>query len=93
MADKAEAAVKRSPKLHEILAVEGPLKAQAEKTRGDLAATFEKKRHLFSEKIVTFMSSEEGVKDQVEEQSALQSTVRQELAWIAGIWSKALDAA
>ena len=46
-------------KLHELLAVEGSLKAQAEKVRTDLADTFEKKRHLFSEKRVTFSSSEE----------------------------------
>lgn len=80
-------------KLHELLAVESPLKAQAEKTRTDLSGTFEKKRHLFTEKVVTFKSSVEGTPEAREEQLDLQSTVRAELSWIAGIWSKALDAA
>lgn len=80
-------------KLHELLAIEGPLKTQAEKTRTDLAGTFEKKRHLFSEKVVTFVPSEEGAQEKREEQLDLQSTVMGELDWIAGIWSKALDAA
>lgn len=80
-------------KLHELLAVEGPLKTQAEKVRTDLANTFEKKRHLFSEKIVTFVPSTEGAAETREEQLDLQSTVPSELTWITGIWSKALDAA
>lgn len=84
----------KSPtKLHELLAVEGPLKTQAEKTRTDLAATFDKKRHLFTEKIVTFAPSEEGAPTVREEQLDLQSTIVHELGWIAGIWAKALDAA
>lgn len=78
-------------KLHELLAVEGGLKGQAEKVRGDLATTFEKKRHHFSEKTVTFQPSEETEKPVTEEQLDLQATVRKELAWIAGIWSEALD--
>lgn len=81
------------PKLHEILAVESPLKAQADKTRGDLSNTFEKKRHLFAEKTVMFVPSEEGIPPTKEEQLDLTTTIRKELAWIAGIWSKALDAA
>lgn len=78
-------------KLHELLAVEGNLKGQAEKVRGDLAQTFEKKRHLFSKKIVTFKPDEEGAAAVTEEQSDLQSDVRKELEWIAGIWAQALD--
>lgn len=81
------------PKLHELLAIEGPLKSQADKCRTDLAATFEKKRHLFAEKLVTFQPSEEGKQPVTEEQSSLQSTIRKELEWINGIWSKALDGA
>lgn len=90
----AENAMKgtKPTKLHELLAVEGPLKAQAEKTRGELGTTFEKKRHLFSEKVVTFIPLEEGLQPTREEQLDLQSTVRTELEWIKGIWSKALDA-
>lgn len=78
-------------KLHELLAVEGQLKAQAQATRTDLRATFEKKRHLFEKKVVTFVPLEEGQPSTTEQQSDLQSTVRQELKWIAGIWTKALD--
>jgi hypothetical protein len=80
-------------KLHELLAVEGPLKTQAEKTRGELEITFEKKRHLFTEKVVTFTPSVEGGVEVREEQLDLQSTIPFELLWISGIWSKALDAA
>lgn len=79
-------------KLHELLAVVGNLSGQAEKVRGDLVTTFEKKRHHFTEKVVTFKPSEEGGGEPVtEEQLDLQSTVRKELHWIAGIWSEALD--
>lgn len=80
-------------KVHELLAVEGSLKNQAEKTRGDLLATFEKKRHLFTEKMVTFTSNEDGTPAVREEQLDLQSTVRKELTWVSGIWAKALDVA
>lgn len=80
-------------KLHELLAVEGNLKGQADKTRGELAQTFEKKRHLFAEKRVTFQSNEEGKPPVTEEQLDLQSTIRKELAWLSGIWTKAIDAA
>lgn len=79
------------PKLHELLAVEGQLKGQAQATRTELRTTFEKKRHLFEKKLVTFKPSEEGQKEVTEAQSTLQSTVPQELKWIAGIWTKALD--
>lgn len=81
------------PKLHELLAAEGTAKAQADKTRTDLLGTFDKKRHLFSEKTVTFVSTMEGVPPKTEEQSAIQTSVRKELKWIADIWAKALDLA
>jgi hypothetical protein len=78
-------------KLHELLAVEGQLKGQAQATRTDLKATLEKKRHLFEKKVVTFHPNEENAQTVTEQQSDLQSTVPKELEWIAGIWSKALD--
>ena len=78
-------------RLHELLAVEGNLKAQAEKIRTDLAAMFEKQRHLFTERIVTFRPSEEGTNEVREEQSDLQTTVRQELARVGETWAQALD--
>lgn len=78
-------------KLHELLAVEGQLKGQAQATRTDLRATFEKKRHLFEKKVVTFHPNEEGATAVTEQQSDLQSTIAKELKWIAGIWTKTLD--
>lgn len=80
-------------KLHELLAAEGTVKTQADKCRSDLINTFEKKRHLFGEKVVTFQPSTDGAEKVTEEQSDLQTTAKQELRWIAGIWTKALDAA
>ena len=79
------------PKLHEILAVESQLKGQAQQTRTDLRATFDKKEHLFSEKRVTFVPSEEGAETVTEHQSALQTIVAKELDWIAALWTKALN--
>lgn len=79
-------------KLHEVLAANETLKGQADKTRADLLNTFDKKRHLFGEKVVTFHPNREGESDVTEEVSTIQTTVRQELAWIAGIWGKAIDA-
>jgi len=78
-------------KLHELLAVDGNLKAQADKLRGDLMATFEKKRHLFEEKLVTFQPLAEGQPAVTEAQSNLQSTVRGELDWVSKTIVKAID--
>lgn len=78
-------------KIHELLAVEGQLKGQAEATRTDLKATFEKKRHLFEKKVVTFTPLKEGASSVTEQQSDLHTTVPQELKWIQGVWAKALD--
>lgn len=78
-------------KLHELLAVESTLKGQAEKTRGDLLTLFDKKKHHFHEKVVTFTPNEEGAAPVTEEQLDLQTTVPKELTWIKGIWAKALD--
>lgn len=81
------------PKQHELLAVEGQLKGQAEKARTDLKNTFQKKEHLFKEKRVTYRPLGEGGETKVEEQSDIQTTVMDELSWIASIWSPALDVA
>lgn len=78
-------------KLHELLAVDSNLEAQSTKCRTELAGTFEKKRHLFGSKRVTFTPVEEGVPVSVEEQSDIQSTVNSELKWIAGIMAKSID--
>ena len=80
-------------KLHEFLAIEGPLKAQADKTGKDLAHTFEKKRHLFSKKVETFIPLAEGAPAETIEQSNLETTVAKELKWISDIWTKAIDGA
>ena len=79
--------------LHELLAVAGNLKQQAEKTRLELLNTFEKKKHHFSKQIVTFKSLIEGVPDQVETQLDLQTTVPQEIDWLKPFQIKAIDAA
>lgn len=79
-------------KLHELLAVEGDLRTQAESCRNDLKNTFEKKSHHFTKKVVTFKSTAEGIEDKVESQLNLQSTVAKELAWIGEKIAKALDA-
>ncbi len=78
-------------KLHELLAVESNLCTQATKTRSDLAETFQKKRHLFEEKKVTYTPNAEGAVATTESQSDIQSTVRQEIEWVCIILAKALD--
>ena len=78
-------------RLHELLAVASNLKNQAEKCRTELVETFGKKRHLFSERIQTFSPLTEGAESVTEEKSDIQSTVDQELEWIAGHLVKALN--
>lgn len=78
-------------KLHELLAVETNLENQANKTRSELANTFEKKRHLFEEKRIVFTPFGEG-QSVVETQSDIQSTVEKELNWVQGFIVKSLDA-
>lgn len=78
-------------KLHELLAVESNLRGQAEATRKDLLNTFEKKKHHFSEVIVTFKSSKEGTPDKIENQLGLQSTIYKELDWIGEKIAAAID--
>lgn len=79
-------------KLHELLAVESNLENQAAKCRSDLVSTFEKKRHLFEEKRVTFTPAGEGTQPITETQSDIQSNVDKELKWIQSHLVKALDA-
>lgn len=82
------------PKLHELLAVEGPLKGQADKCRGELLHTFDKKTHHFGEKIVTVIPLHEtGAQPVIEEQSELQTTIHKELKWLTDLWAKAMDGA
>lgn len=78
-------------KLHELLAVGTNLDNQTSKTRADLKNTFDKKRHLFEQKLVTFKSNEEGVAAVTESQSDIQSTVSKELEWITGIIARSID--
>lgn len=79
-------------KLHELLAVESNLENQAAKCRSDLTATFEKKRHLFEEKRVTFTPAGEGTIPVTETQSDIQTNVNKELDWVQTHLVKALDA-
>ena len=78
-------------KLHELLAVENDQRSQAETCRADLKATFSKKDHHFTKKLVTFKSKKEGVEDKTESQLDLQTTVRKELSWIGEKLAKAMD--
>ena len=80
-------------KLHEQLAVNSSLAGQAQKMRLDLQATFEKKRHLFSQKLTTFTPIAEGAKVETREQSDIQTTVKKEVAWLSEILVKAIDSA
>jgi len=82
------------PKLHELLAVYSSLTGQASKVRAELAATFEKKRHLFESRKKTFTPNEEaGGATAVEEQQDIQTTVTAEIEWISKHLAKAVDVA
>lgn len=83
----------KTKKLFEYLVVRDQQKTQARKLVADLTNTFEKKRHLFEEKRKTFTPATEGAKEQVEEQSDIQTTVEKELRWVASHWAKAIDVA
>lgn len=82
----------KTTKLHELLPAESSLEQQSEKTRKDLIQTFEKKRNHFEERLVTFIPNTEGAEPSTEEQLAIQTTVKKELAWWGGHLKKALDA-
>ncbi len=75
-------------KLHELLAVEGNLKGQAGKTRAEVMKTLADKRHLFQAKLVTYTPHEEGAPPVTEAQSEIQTTLAEELHWLAGIQAK-----
>lgn len=79
-------------KLHELLAVESNLKSQAVSATADLKNTFEKKKHHFSETMVTFKPSGENAQDMVESVLDLQTTVPREINWIKPFLTKAIDA-
>jgi hypothetical protein len=78
-------------KLHELLAVERNLKAQATKVRTDLMSTFKSKTHHFEEKTVSYKPFGENEPAIVESQLDLQTTVPKELKWISEFLIKALD--
>lgn len=80
------------PKLHEILAAEQNLKGQATKCRSDLEKTFDKSGH-FEGHTVDFVPVGEGQQEVREAEKALAATVRDELAWLAGNITPAIDAA
>lgn len=78
-------------KMHELIAVEDDIKGQANKTSGELISTFNNKKHLFSQKIVTFQGLEETSKAVTESQSSIQTTLVKELNWITDFLSKGID--
>lgn len=80
-----------SSSLHELLAIESSLKNQSDKVRGQLAETFEKKRHLFGSKVVVFTPNAEGQPAETSVESDVQTTVSDELKWIANHLAKAYD--
>ena len=79
------------PKLHELLDVNNNLATQLEKTSGELKETFEKKRHHFTEQVVSYHPFGEDTQAEVEKKLDLQTTVPDELSWIAGFIVKAFD--
>lgn len=79
-------------KMHELLAIEGPLKIQATTVLRDLAATFRTRHHLFNEKKVTVTFLAENMPAELTEQSAIETTVPQEIAWIRNILERRIDA-
>jgi hypothetical protein len=80
-------------KLHELLAVEGNLKAQADKVTNDtMSVTFQNKKHHFVQKVVTYKPLAEGAPEVKEEQLDIQTTVPKEIAWLTQFLLKSLDA-
>ena len=79
------------PKLHELLAVDGNLKAQADKTRTELMGTFKNKTHHFSEKTVSYKPYGENEPAVTESQLDIQTTVPKELKWVSEFIIKSLD--
>lgn len=79
------------PKLYELLAAEQSVKSQAEKVRTELAHTFEKKTHLFTEKVVTFTPFEEGAAAVTESQIDINTDVPKDLRWISEFLIRNID--
>lgn len=79
-------------KLHELLPQEASRETQASKVVADLKHTFETKRHLFEEKVVTFTPSTEGGQAVKESQSDLTTTVKTQLAELQPFVIASLDA-
>ncbi len=69
-------------RLHELLAIRTSLETQAGTTTNGLAATFEKKHHLFTGKVKSFTPNGEASATKVEEQLDIQTTVTGELTWL-----------
>lgn len=78
-------------RLHELLAASGTLSGQADKTRADLISTFNSKKHHFGEKKVEFVPDSADEKNEVREQSSIQTTVHDEIEWICGKMAKAIN--
>jgi len=78
-------------RLHELLATESSRKSQVETCRADLTNAFEKKRHLFQKRVITFKPAAEGAEPKTEEQLDLQTTVVKELRLLSDLWAGALD--
>lgn len=81
------------PKLYELLAVYESTTGQASKVRGELSATFDKKRHLFEGRKKTFRPSAENAEPVVEAEQEIQSTVAREIRWLSGYLAKSTDVA
>ena len=79
------------PKLHEVIAVRSNLNGQGDKALGGVKDLFDKKKHHFGSKLVTFIPKAEGEPTKTEEQSDIQTTVVKELNWFSNIFAKAID--
>lgn len=79
------------PKVHELLAVQDPLKGQSKKVQADLKLTFHGKRHLFEETLKSFIPFGENAKQETIEEKAIQSTVAKEIDFVSKHLIKAID--
>jgi len=70
------------PKLHELVAADRSIKGQAEKLRLELQSTFDKRRNLFAQKIITMTPLGEGLEVETREHTDIQSTVADEITWL-----------
>lgn len=79
-------------RLHEVLAVEGGLKATADKIIKEAADTFTKKRGHFLGQHRSYEIIEEGSLQYADESKKLETTVNQKLDYVKNHFTKALDA-